>query len=77
MVDIAVHAWDEEEDFLSVDTDHNSAVHARFLRDVAVALFRVKHLSEAEQPGNPLTLESGCLYYEHEADEPCHKTMFE
>lgn len=77
MVDIAVHAWDEEEDFEKVDTDHNSAVHARFLRDVAVALFRVKHLSEAQQPKNPLILESGCLYHEHGADKPCYNTMFE
>ena len=58
-------------------TDNDPAVQAEFLRDVAVALFKVKHLSEAQQAKSPISNKSGCFYHEHGADKPCYKTMFE
>jgi hypothetical protein len=76
MVDIAVHEW-EEEAIATVDTDNDPAVQAEFLRDVAVALFKVKDLSAAQQARNPISVNSGCYYHEHGTKKPCYKTMFE
>lgn len=76
MVDIAVHEW-EEEAIATVDTDNDPAVQAEFLRDVAVALFKVKDLSAAQQARNPVSVNNGCYYHEHGAEKPCYKTMFE
>lgn len=76
MVDIAVHEW-EEEDIAAVDTDSEPAVQAKFLRDVAVALFKCEHLSGAQQAESPISARSGCYYHEHDAAKACYKTMFE
>jgi len=76
MVDIALHSWDEE-DIADVLVDEEPVLQATFLRDVAVALFMVKHLSEAQQAKSPISAKSGCFYHEHGADKPCYKTMFE
>lgn len=73
MVDIAVHEW-EEEAIATVDTDNEPTLQAEFLRDVAVALFKV---SGAQQAENPISVHSGCYYHEHGAEKPCYKTMFE
>jgi hypothetical protein len=75
MVDIAVHKWDEE-DLETVLIDEAGAVQAEFLRDVAVALFKVKDLTAAQQAGSPFSARCGCLYHEHGAKKPCYKTMF-
>lgn len=78
MADIAVHVWDEE-DILPVQTDDDDpAVQAKFWRDVAVALFKAKHLPETERAKNPIeSSEGGCRYHEHGADKSCYKTLFE
>jgi len=77
MVDIAVHLWYEEE-IADLDTEEEPEVHAKFLRDMAVAFHKVKQLSKAEQAKNPIeSSEGGCRYHEHGADKPCYKTMFE
>jgi hypothetical protein len=75
MVDIVVQKW-RAKHISDVDTDDDPAMQAKFLQDVAVALFEVKALSKAERAKNRITLESGCLYHEHGADKPCYKTMF-
>ena len=77
VVDITVHKW-YEEDIADVDTEVEPKVQAEFMRDVAVAFHKIKQLSKAEQPKNPIeSSEGGCRYHEHGADKPCYKTMFE
>jgi hypothetical protein len=75
MVDIVVHKWLAEE-IAEVRIDNDPVVQAEFLRDVAVALFKVKHLSQTQQAGTPFSGGSSCRYHEHGAEKPCYKTMF-